>query len=157
MPLVACVLATVAIEPMPRLELEPVWSSPPDIYDTLSKTSPVVLAELPVGTNEWGVHFDATYIYFSTFHWQRLVNGNSGFFPPSYEEFMDRVRYFPTDRSIDYLRSRGVEYFALHGEFMSNRRYRRAVRDLRRRPGIELVTTKPWANSESRLYRLKPE
>jgi len=156
-PLVACVLATVAIEPMPRLELEPVWSSPPDIYDTLSKTSPVVLAELPVGTNEWGVHFDATYIYFSTFHWQRLVNGNSGFFPPSYEEFMDRVRHFPTDRSIEYLRSRGVEYFTLHGEFMSDRQYRRAVRDLRRRPGIELITTKPWANSESQLYRLKPE
>ena len=40
----------------------------------------------------WGVHFDATYIYFSTFHWQRLVNGNSGFFPPSYEEFTQRVR-----------------------------------------------------------------
>ena len=156
-PLVAGVLLVVAIEPRPRLQLEPVWSSPPDIYDTLSKTSPVVMAELPVGTNEWGVHFDATYIYFSTFHWQRLLNGNSGFFPPSYDEFRERVRYFPSERSIEYLRSRGVEYFSLHGEFMSDRQFRRAVTDLRRRPGIELVTSKPWANSESRLYRLRPE
>jgi hypothetical protein len=141
---------------MPRLELEPVWANPPDIYGTLSKTSPAVLAELPIGTNEWGIHFDATYIYFSTFHWQRLVNGNSGFFPPSYEELMQRARYFPTDRSIEYLRSRGVEYFTLHGEFMSDRQYRRAIRDLRRRAGIDLVTSARWANSESRLYRLRP-
>ena len=42
----------------------------------------------PSGRHErWGIHFDNAYIYFSTFHWQRLVNGNSGFFPPSYEEF----------------------------------------------------------------------
>jgi hypothetical protein len=154
--LAACILAIVAIEPMPRLQLEPVWSSPPDIYRKLSKRSPSVLAELPVGTNEWGVHFDATYIYFSTFHWQRLVNGNSGFFPPSYEEFMERVRYFPSDRSIEYLRSRGVEYFAFHGEFTNGRQYRRAVRDLQGRPDIELVASAPWANSESRLYRLRP-
>ena len=155
-PLVAGALAIVAIEPMPRLQLEPVWSAPPNIYQTLSKTSPVVLAELPVGWDSWGVHFDNIYIYFSTFHWQRLVNGNSGFFPPSYEELTQRVRRFPSDRSIEYLRSRGVEYFALHGEFMSARQYRRAVRDLRRRPGIELVTAKRWADSESRLYRLSP-
>ena len=156
-PLVAGLLAVVAIEPMPRLHLEPVWSQPPNIYRTLNQTSPIVLGELPVGTNEWGVHFDATYIYFSTFHWQRLVNGNSGFFPPSYEELMERVRYFPSDRSIEYLRSRGVEYFTLHGAFMSERRFRRAVRDLRRRPGVELVTAADWEGTESRLYRLRPE
>jgi hypothetical protein len=156
-PLVAGILTIVAVEPMPRLELEPVWSQPPDIYGTLSRTSPVVLGEFPVGTNEWGVHFDATYIYFSTFHWQRLVNGNSGFFPPSYEEFMERVRFFPSDRSIEYLRSRGVEYFTLHSKLMSEGRYRRAVRDLRRRPGIDLVASGDWEGTESRLYRLRPE
>jgi hypothetical protein len=157
LPLVAGILTIVAVEPMPRLELEPVWSQPPDIYSTLSQTSPAVLGEFPVGTNEWGVHFDATYIYLSTFHWQRLVNGNSGFFPPSYEEFMERVRYFPTDRSIEYLRSRGVEYFSLHAMFMSEGRFRRAVRDLRRRPGIDLVASVEWEGTESRLYRLRPE
>jgi hypothetical protein len=155
--LAAGILAVVALEPMPRLQLEPVWSAPPDVYETLTSRPPVVLAEFPVGANECCLHFDATYIYFSTFHWQRILNGNSGFFPPSYEEFRQRVRYFPSDRSIQYLRERGVEYFTLHGEFMSDNQYRRAVRDLRQRPGVELITTKRWATSESRLYRLSPE
>jgi hypothetical protein len=152
----AAILAIVVIESMPRLELEQVAAQPPDIYRTLDPEAPVVLAEIPVGANDWGVHFDAQYIYFATFHWQRLVNGNSGFFPPSYQEFIERVRSFPSTNSIAYLRSRGVQYFSIHGEFMSEGKLRRTIRDLRRRPGIELVDSAHWESAESRLYRLDP-
>ena len=56
---------------------------PPQIYSDLVRDrgdSPTaVLFEFPTGLIE-----DAAYAYYSTFHWQWLVNGYSGFFPPSY-------------------------------------------------------------------------
>ena len=38
-----------------------------------------VLFEFPTASLD-----DPAYLYYSTFHWQSLVNGYSGFFPPSY-------------------------------------------------------------------------
>jgi hypothetical protein len=154
-PLASVLVAVAALELLPRLEFETVWARPPDIYRSLSQESPSVLAEFPVATGTWGIHSDPRYMYFSTFHWQRLVNGNSGFLPPSYEEFLIRSRRFPSNNSIEFLKTRGVEYIALHGEFMSANRFRRAIRDLGRRKDVELVARKQWQTAESRLYRLR--
>jgi hypothetical protein len=38
---------------------------------------------------------DATYMYYSTAHWKPLLNGYSGFAPPSYFELRDRMAAFP--------------------------------------------------------------
>ena len=76
-----------------------------------------VLAEFPMPTAPLGYYFDTRYLYFSTFHWHPLVNGNSGYFPKSYEEMTERERDFPSDSAVEYLRSRGVDYVAVHGAF----------------------------------------
>jgi len=44
-----------------------------------------VLAEFPMPTAPLDYFFDTRYLYFSTFHWHPIVNGNSGYFPKSYE------------------------------------------------------------------------
>jgi hypothetical protein len=155
--IMSVILGAVIVEALPRLRLERVWPEPPPIYASLSGGRPVVLAELPMpkdGTTSW---FDTRYMYFSTWHWNTLVNGNSGFAPPSYDELIEREGDFPSDGSIAYLKQRGVEYLTVHGAFMaSQERYVRTVAILDARKDLQLITSARWGGSESRLYRLRP-
>jgi hypothetical protein len=154
--LTAAVLSLVAIEAVPNMPLEPVWPEPPAIYATIAGDDPLgVLAEFPMPRTIYDSAFDARYLYFSTFHWQNLVNGNSGFFPPSYVELLAREDDFPNDEALAYLRSRGVQYVTIHGRFTNAARYGETIAWLNARPDIELVATAPWEGAESRLYRLR--
>ena len=154
--LTSAMLALVIIEAVPRMPLEPVWPEPPAIYASIAgKQPPAVLAEFPMPPDIYRSNFDARYLYFSTFHWQNLVNGNSGFFPPSYVELLERAGEFPTEASLSYLRSRGVQYVTMHGRFTNPDHYRNTVAWLDARPDLELVAAAPWEEAESRLYRLR--
>lgn len=154
--LTSAMLTLVIIEAVPRMPLERAWPEPPAIYASIAgKQPPAVLAEFPMPRDIYRSDFDARYLYFSTFHWQNLVNGNSGFFPPSYVELLDREREFPTEASLNYLRSRGVQYLTMHGRFTNPDRYRNTVAWLDARPDVELVAAAPWEGAESRLYRLR--
>jgi hypothetical protein len=154
--LTAAMLALVALEAVPRMPLERVWLEPPAIYAAIAgQQPPAVLAEFPMPRDIYRSDFDARYLYFSTFHWQNIVNGNSGFFPPSYVELLERERDFPSEASLSYLRSRGVQYLTMHGRFTNPERYRNTVRLLDARPDLELVAAAPWEGAESRLYRFK--
>jgi len=153
--IVGALTALVIADPLPRLELEPVWHEPPAIYNGLPTAPPAVLAEFPVPPDWRTFWFDTRYLYFSTFHWQRLVNGNSGVTPPSYLDFIQNVQTFPDDRTIAYLRERGVEYIGVHGAFYAPENWRRVQAGLGARADLELVTTARWNGSESRLYRLR--
>jgi hypothetical protein len=56
-------------------------SRAPAVYRHLATLGPgAVLVEFPFGDAMW----DLRYMYYSTVHWARLVNGYSGFFPRSY-------------------------------------------------------------------------
>jgi hypothetical protein len=99
--------------------------------------------------------FDTRYLYFSTFHWHPIVNGNSGYFPKSYEELIKRELDFPSDSAVGYLRARGVDYVAVHGAFIDREKFERIVSALAMRQDMPLVTAAPWEGSESRLYRLR--
>jgi hypothetical protein len=153
-PLSGALLALVAIEPLPRLELEPVWRHPPPIYGSLSASRPAVLAEFPTPEDWTGFYRDARYLYFSTFHWQRLVNGNSGFSPPSYLQFIEKMQDFPGDAALDYLRARGVEYVTVHGAFFEEG-FPEVVEGLSARRDLEFLSSARWEGGESRLYRFK--
>jgi hypothetical protein len=146
----------VIVEALPVLPLQRVWDAPPDVYDSIAGLDPpVVVAEFPMPRDIYRSDFDTRYLYFSTFHWQTLVNGNSGFFPPSYFELLASQQDFPNDASLGYLRSRGVQYVTLHGRFTNPGRYADSIAWLDSRPDVELVTAAPWEGAESRLYRLK--
>ena len=154
--LTSAMLTLVIIEAVPRMPLEPAWPEPPAIYASIAgKQPPAVLAELPMPRDIYRSDFDARYLYFSTFHWQNLVNGNSGFFPPSYVELLANEQDFPNEAALAYLRSRGVQYVAMHGRFTNPERYGETVAWLDARPDVELVAAAPWEGAESRLYRFR--
>jgi hypothetical protein len=66
----------------------PAATSPPAVYRQLANIGgPVVVTELPLGDTAW----DLRAVFGSTMHWHRIVNGFSGYLPPSYRERASRL------------------------------------------------------------------
>jgi hypothetical protein len=98
---------------------------------------------------------DQTYMYYSTFHRQRLLNGYSGFFPPSYIRLVAAMRGFPDAESLRALRARGAKYALIHGEFLQPADYTSMIRSLDAcRCGVTLLARRRWADAEISLYRI---
>ena len=145
----------VLIEMRPTLRVEPIWAHPPSIYDALPQDRSVVLAEFPFPRPDGGFWHDARYMYFSTFHWRTLVNGNSGFLPYQYLVLIDNVQDFPSDRSLDARPRRGAEFVVVHEHFHFPEDYAPLMQAVARQPQLEPVATVRWENSDVRLYRLR--
>src|SRR5205807_3089673 len=86
----ALMLAEYASMP---IALQPIPTRTPPVYADLLRDrgdSPdAVIVEYPTSDRpqpNMALH-DATYMFYSTAHWQKLLNGYSGFFPASYLEF----------------------------------------------------------------------
>jgi hypothetical protein len=107
----AVLIAFVMVDAWPMLALRPVWKEPPSIYEVLKYTPNVVIAETPILEDETG---NVPFMYFSLWHWTRMVNGYSGFIPNSYAEFRKQMVFFPDAMSIGALRSRGVKYVSVN-------------------------------------------
>lgn len=153
--LTAALLGLIIVEAMPRMSLARVWREPPAIYASISGEPSAVLAEFPIRPPPEAYYFDARYLYFSTFHWHPLVNGNAGVFPRSYYELIVRARDFPSESAVEYLRARRVDYVAVHGAFYDRATYDRIVTALDARRDIKRVAAAPWEGGESRLYRIR--
>jgi hypothetical protein len=80
--------------PPPRVEPA---SSAPAVYQRLGLAAgDAVVAEFPFGDPAW----ELRYVYYSTVHWKRLVNGYSGGFPQGYKmrvARLQRVNQFPIE------------------------------------------------------------
>lgn len=135
----------------------PIWLGPvsptmPPIYEDLladrgdAPTSNIV--ELPFATN------DTTHMYFSTFHWQTLLNGYSGFFPPSYFDLIEKLKTFPDRRSLDALAARNTQYVLIHGEHLEPDEYRTLTASADGVAALHLIARRPWLEREISLYRL---
>jgi hypothetical protein len=148
------ILAEYASTPLPFWIAPP---HPPEIYADLLRDrgdSPTaVLFEFPTGALE-----DPAYLYYSTFHWQSLVNGYSGFFPPSYRRLVNAVRNFPDEPSMNAIKSHGTRYLLVHGEFLYGDRYEQLLPVLDRRRDLTLISRRPWQRGdkygEISLYRV---
>jgi hypothetical protein len=142
------------------LDLRTIAPTAPDIYADLQRDrgdSPAAaLFEYPAGART-----DPSYMYYSTFHWQHLVNGYSGFFPPSYIDMLNRVGRFPDDESLREIKAHGARYVLIHGERMIGNRYERMIAALAQRPELTLVSRRPWQyeakHGEISLYRVSFE
>jgi hypothetical protein len=129
-------------------------TTPPRIYERLPKDSASVLLELPLLQPD--VAIEPIYMYFSTFHWQRLVNGYSGFSPPSYQVLLEKLARFPDEASIAELRRRGVTHVTVHGAFLRPTDYDTLVSRLDRSGNFRLIGVDQWDRRETRLYELLP-
>lgn len=135
------------------MELGTALVRPPEVYADLVRDrgdSPTaVLFEFPMSDKS-----DPTYLYFSTFHWQTLINGYSGFFPPSYVRLAGALQNFPDEPSLDAIKSHGARYLVIHGEWLYGARYETLIPALDRRPDLTLVSRRPWQGSEISAYRV---
>jgi hypothetical protein len=151
--LMGAMVAVISYEALPNMELVRPWLEPPPIYQSFAGKPPSVLAEFPMVEHSRDPFAEFTYLYFSTFHWQQLVNGQSGWLPPSYLDLLEEEKDFPSEKAIAYLRQRGVEYIGVHGAFYDPKKFAEVIAGLDARQDVELVTKAPWEGSESRLYR----
>ena len=98
------------------LLLVPYPNQPPPLYRVLAQLPRGVVAEFPMPTVEWAPHYDARFAYMSTFHWMPLLNGYSGFIPPSYRFRLVRLARFPDEASVASLGRESVRYVIVHDD-----------------------------------------
>jgi hypothetical protein len=151
----ACCVAALVEGCSTPVHLTAIPEAPPAIYADLLRDigdSPAAtIIEVPMI-----IGGDQTYMYYSTFHWQTLLNGYSGFFPPSYLRLVAIMRGFPDARSLDALRVRGAGYAVIHGELLAPETYQRLIDEIAAcRCGLTLVARRPWQGREISLYRLQ--
>jgi hypothetical protein len=145
--LFATVAVLMLIEYASRpIELAEIRTTAPEVYADIVRdrgdAPRAALFEFPASSLD-----DPTYLYYSTFHWQNLINGYSGFFPPPYIRLLDMMQRFPDDTSIEALRARGAAYLVVHGERLYGDRYQTLIPMLDRRADLRLVSRRSWFGS----------
>jgi len=91
-------------------------NEPPPLYRVLAALPRGVVAEFPMARLEWAPHLDPRFEYMSTFHWMPILNGYSGFYPPSYLRRLARLARFPDEASVASLRRENVRYVIVHDD-----------------------------------------
>ena len=141
-------LAALALADL-RLDVRVVdfWTHAPDIYRSV--TPSMVLAEFP-----WDRSPD--YMYFSTRHWARLLNGYSGSFTERWIALQRRLENFPAPEAIAAARQAGATHVTFNCA-LEPRTHRCAptLAMLDANPTLALVDRAQWEGAEVRLYRFK--
>ena len=85
----------------------------PPVYRWISQQpADMRLIELPASAPK--DQFES--LYYSTFHWKRLVNGRSAFIPDGIASVFEEMRLFPAPRTLALLRSLGVDAALVHAD-----------------------------------------
>jgi len=127
----------------------------PSLADRWLATQPVgVIVEMPLPTQErmWPNH-ESRFMFDGMAHWQPMLNGYSGFFPPSYLDLVPVMETFPDDRSIAYLRSRSVDYILVRPTYYEADQWTALQLKLEATPGLTLIAGLPAPGNEQ-IYRL---
>ena len=146
------IASLVFLEYRSSLTLKRIPERPPPIYDALPHGPETVLLQLPLLQPD--IALEPTYMYFSTFYWHKLVNGYSGFKPPSYHELVEKMSDFPDGVSMAELRRRGTTHVVVHERYYRRGDYLEMVSRLERSSDLEPLLTLQWREREMRLYRL---
>lgn len=132
------------------LDLRQIPTQPPQSYADIvadrGDSPTAALFEFPASPLD-----DPSYMYYSTFHWQHLVNGYSGFFPPSYQRVQNAMKGFPDQASFDAIKAHGARYLVVHGERLFGDRYEQLIPQLDKRPDLRLVSRRPATGGGERL------
>jgi hypothetical protein len=94
----------------------------PAVYQPLRKEAHAAIADLPLYPRR-AIFGNTGAMLASTIHWHPIVNGYSGFIPPSYYRIFDALRGFPDERALSALHALGIthvvirrdEFIGLHG------------------------------------------
>jgi len=151
----AALIAVVAIDLHPALELVRVWPEPPPIYSGLTGDPKVVLAEIPFKTKVPGITDNIQYMYFSLWHWRPMINGYSGFTTPAYQQLLEDMADFPGPRATAALRAHGVTHVSVNCYFIGDG-CPPLLDVLDGRPDFHAIATGRWQGSPVRLFTFRP-
>ncbi len=128
---------------------------PAEVYQWLATQPRSVVAEVPFARAD-ALHaiYDGLYMFNSTWHWQPIVNGYSGFFPDTFIELAEHTASFPDDRSIAYLKQRGVDFLVIHGTLMTPEEFGDMTAALLARPDIEAIAQFQERMGSDAVFRL---
>jgi hypothetical protein len=107
-----------------------------NVYKTIRALGPGAVFELPIARLDALPGREATYMFWSITHWQPLVNGYSGYYPPQFAETVVRTEHFPDDRSLRQLSSIGVRYVVVHRAFYEPEAYTALMLKIAARPEL---------------------
>ena len=89
----------------------------PALYVFLRQQPDGIVAHFPMPRAYRMPGQEPQYLYGSTFHWKPIVNGYSGYYPPTYLRRVRMMEQFPSPRAIEYLREEHVRYLVIHEAF----------------------------------------
>jgi hypothetical protein len=121
-----------------------------------SRPKPFVVAELPVAAPTDAIasaRYHSHYMLHSMLHWQKVVNGYSGFVPPRHEMLFDQLTRFPDEGSVRALEKLGVNYVLLHRGDYGEERFAKAVADAQALFPTRLVLE--HESSDGRVYSVR--
>ena len=127
----------------------------PPIYRMLARQPRGVVAEFPAPIISQLPGTDAEYAYLSTFHWFPLVNGYSGYYPPTYLERVERLVDFPSERAMNQLRRDHVHYVILHSARYPPAVLARMRSDIMRAGRLVEIAEFDAADGPAVLYRMR--
>jgi hypothetical protein len=93
------------------------WQGIPPVYRNLRAAPRGVIAFFPFYSPELAF-LNARYMLVSTEFWTPMLNGYSGFVPPSYTRHAAALTNFPDDPSIEYLKANGVTHVLVEAHRM---------------------------------------
>jgi hypothetical protein len=119
-----------AVLPAPKPSKVDVW---------LAQQPPAVIVELPLisAKGMWG-SLDWLYMYQGIAHFQRMLNGYSGYAPASFYEMRQIMASFPDDRSMAFLRHRGVDYVVVRAGIYEPQQAASLLEQIQRRNDLSL-------------------
>jgi len=122
---VSLVLIEFYSSPLPTHEI-PAGEKIPEVYKWLSgRDVKAPMVELPQhysipALSDWVLlHKEPLgfrYMYYSTYHWNKMVNGWSGFLPPTSRRIYEFLAGPPDAKTVNLLRYLGVELVVLHAD-----------------------------------------
>lgn len=152
--LAGAIVAALLVECATANQTRPLPSRAPSLYAWLGSQAPGVIAHFPMPRPDALPGHEADYQYFAQYHRHELVNGNSGYYPRSYLQLLERVRRFPDARSLNALRAAGVSIVIVHAQHYAPDDYGRVTVGLETRPDVEWVGTFLDESGAARVYRL---
>jgi hypothetical protein len=121
----------------------------PGVYRYINTKPKGPVAEFPVSVFDnksplFTPRIDPLYMYWSTSHWNPLMNGYSGFFPPLY---VNRIMNGTVEEQVGVAESIGVRYLVLHKDMMDKETATR-IGSL----AIDAAFTKDYEDDKTVLY-----
>jgi hypothetical protein len=113
------------------------------------------VAGFPMPTRRTLPGHDMEQMYQSTFHWQPLVNGHSGYDPPFRGVLLDAVELFPSDEGLAALRRLHTRYIVVYERWYGSAAYQRGVGALDQRADVVRLASFPDGEFQTAAYELR--